>query len=327
MPRKPAAEKKTKAQVRETFQTLLKETEEAAKQEHEQAPVREEPAESYGIDHIVGHLSNVRITVGKYLSELEQQLVQEAERLQKARNAIVEQSTRLKQLHDIDSAAMSLLDLLQKQEEQRAAFQEETARARQAWEEEQLEHDKRTKERDETLKKERTREQEEYQYELKKNRQREKESFEQELGKARTAFEEETKGKSQELQSREEATASREKEFQELAKKVQEFPVILGREIKEAEKRAIKETEERFKMERLVLEKDIERERELFKMNTASLQDKIKEQDMRIKGLERDLKASMEQSHEVASKAIEGIAGIRTHAAAVERKVEGEKQD
>jgi len=61
-------------------------------------------------------------------------------------------------------------------------------------------------------------------------------------------------------------------------------------------------------MDKLLLEKDMEREREVFKNTISSLQDKVKEQDIRIKNLERDLKEYIGQSQTIASKAIEGIA-------------------
>ena len=82
--------------------------------------------------------------------------------------------------------------------------------------------------------------------------------------------------------------------------------------MKEGEKRAVKATEERLKMDKLLLEKDMEREREVFKNTISSLQDKVKEQDIRIKNLERDLKEYIGQSQNIASKAIEGIARTRS---------------
>ncbi|MGC8723779.1 MAG: hypothetical protein ACP5VF_07885 [Acidobacteriota bacterium] len=54
-----------------------------------------------------------------------------------------------------------------------------------------------------------------------------------------------------------------------------------------------------------------------MRLTVASLQERVKEQEGRIKALDADLKESVASSQSVAARAIEGIAGLR-HGAALQ---------
>ena len=112
-----------------------------------------------------------------------------------------------------------------------------------------------------------------------------------------------------------------EKKVPEKSKQVKEDEVVEKAEphkpgepfevrLKKAAEAAEKAIEERFRVDRLLMEKDYERDRERFRMTISSLEDKVKEQGDRIRTLERDLKDLMTQSQAATVKMVEGIAAI-----------------
>lgn len=178
------------------------------------------------------------------------------------------------------------------------------------------------KERDMAIKKEREREEEQYQYDVKLKRQREKEEFLKELNDMRKEFEEEKKRIEEELKAKESALDLKFQEFENLKKQVDSFPQILEKEIKIAEQKTKQAAEEKMRVEKLILEKDMEKEREIYKLTLNTLQDKVKEQEARIKSLEKNLKEIISQTQAVASKAIEGIARIKVYGQLIDTKSE-----
>ncbi len=138
------------------------------------------------------------------------------------------------------------------------------------------------------MKREREREEEEYEYNKKVKRQREEQEF-----------------------LKEETLSAMEDELSTLREQVTQFPGLLAEKTTEAEKKAVAASEERMKVEKIILEKDMEKEREIYKLTLKTLEDKAKDQEARIKALEKDLKDLMAQNQSVASKAIEGIAGMK----------------
>lgn len=309
------SEKSTKAEILAAYKKIVQEAanpEKEDKGEKKPSPVKQiKEYETCDRDAIIMGVSTLKINIGKYLAELETQLIEKSDNLTGIIKSIEEAKKKLKEIHDIEVAADTLVNLLTYQDENKNHFLKEMTDARLKWEKEQKEHELQVKERDAMVKKERDREAEEYKYHTDLTRKKEKNAFEEEMARARKTFEEKVKIKEEDMSEREENIHTKEAEFQELRKKAEHFAEVLDKEVKEGEKRAVKATEERLKMEKLLLEKDMEREREVFKNTISSLQEKVKEQDIRIKNLERDLKEYIGQSQTIASKAIEGIARTR----------------
>ena len=273
--------------------------------------------EALSLDAIVMELSSLKLAIGKHLTDVEERLSAEAARLAALKEAAAEQETRLRELHEIEAAAGKLEELRQTIASEKETFEAVMAETRAQWDKEKKEHEAALKERDALDKKERQREEEDYQYQLKQRRQREKDAFEAEREERRRKLEEELAAREADVKAREEALAAQEKELAELRQRAQEFPAQLDQAVRAASESAAKATEERLKLEKLLLEKDMEREREVMRLTVASLQERVKEQEGRIKALDADLKESIVRSQSVASRAIEGIAGLR-HAAALQ---------
>ncbi len=288
-------------------------------------PETRKEVEELSLDAIVMELSSLRLSIGKHLAELEQHLTGEAAKLKVLKDAVAEQEARLGELHDIEAAAGKLEELRLTMAGEQASFETAVAETRIRWDKDKKEHEIALKERDALEKKERAREEEDYQYQRKQRRQREKDAFEAEREERRRKLEEELASREADANAREEILATREQELADLHRRVEVFPSQLEEEVRAASKSGVKATEERFKLERLLLEKDMEREREVMRLTVTGLQEKVKEQITRIKALESDLKESATRSQSVAARAIEGIAGLH-HTAATPAEVVKEPQ-
>ncbi len=331
-PEAEITERSTKAEILAAYQRLAQATAagESGEAEPEEPSARdaflfaeERPAmkaetrkevEALSLDAIVMELSSLKLAIGKHLTDVEERLSAEAVRLAALKEAAAEQEARLRELHEIEAAAGKLEELRQTIASEKETFEAVMAETRAQWDKEKKEHETALKERDALDKKERQREEEDYQYQLKQRRQREKDAFEAEREERRRKLEEELAAREADVKAREEALAAQEEELAELRQRAQDFPAQLEKAVRAAAESSAKATEERLKLEKLLLEKDMEREREVMRLTVASLQERVKEQEGRIKALDADLKESVASSQSVAARAIEGIAGLR-HAA------------
>ncbi|HNQ78365.1 MAG TPA: hypothetical protein PKJ37_07195 [Acidobacteriota bacterium] len=233
---------------------------------------------SYSVDTIISDLSELKVKIAKGLADLETGLLGKAKVLEELDGKIDGRVETLKRLFKIEAEAGKLEELIKAQEDKSKVFEAKSSEERARWEEERA-----------AMKREREREEEEYEYNKKVKRQREE----------------------QEFLKRKETLSAMEDELSTLREQVAEFPGLLAEKTTEAEKKAVAASEERMKVEKIILEKDMEKEREIYKLTLKTLEDKAKDQEARIKALEKDLKDLMAQNQSVASKAIEGIAGMK----------------
>ncbi|MEQ8225922.1 MAG: hypothetical protein ABRQ37_26655, partial [Candidatus Eremiobacterota bacterium] len=266
-PEELISEKSTKAEILAAYKKIVQEAanpEKEEKGEKKPSQAKQKEYETCDRDTIIMGVSTLKINIGKYLAELETQLIEKSDKLTGIIKSIEDAQKKLKEIHDIEVAADTLVNLLKYQDDNKNLFIQEMTDARLKWEKEQKEHELQVKERDSAVKKERERESEEYKYHTELTRKKQKNALEEEMAMARKAFEEKVKTKEEEIAGREENIHIKEAEFEELTKKAEKFAEVLDKEVKEGEKRAVKATEERLKMDKLLLEKDMEREREVF---------------------------------------------------------------
>ncbi len=256
--------------------------------------------ESFSSETIISDLSELKVKISKKLQDLESSLLEKAKIVEDLEKEIEDKRKTLKELYDIEVEAGTLEKLIKSQEEKRITFEAKIAEEKARWEEQIS-----------SMKREREREEEEYEYKTKLKHQREEQEFKDRLEKEKKSYEEKKAIEEQELSKREEIISLKENELISLRERVSQFDEILSKEIGEAEKRGISSAEERMRVEKIILEKDIEKEKELYKLTLKTLEEKVKEQEARIKSLEKDLKDLLAQSQSVASKAIEGIAGFK----------------
>ncbi len=259
---------------------------------------------------LIREVATLKMTVARSLGELEQQLVEESKRLEAIRGEIREGREMLKEIYDIELQAESLTDLRQKQEVEKARFEGEMGEVRTHWEREKRAREESLKEEEKAIKRRRELEEEEYRFEIELKKKKDTAAFEAELAKIRATAEDKLGEKERVLHEREVVVGEQEEELAGLRKDVEQFPKVLETRVKEAEKEGSRSAEDRLKMDQLMLNKEMERLKELNDLTVKGFQDKIKAQDARIQTIERDLREAQAQTHRVATRAVEGISGI-----------------
>ena len=173
----------TKQEMLEAYNTLLKQLQE--KREGELKPERKleekktqeavKVAESLTVEGVSKEISSLKLDIGKMLSQITDRLEGEVNKFVAIRNAIDAKEKELRELYEIDKAAMTLAALIEAQHEKRQDFESEMAKkkedlkgeiesTRSEWEQERAEYEMAAKERDAAEKKKQNREKEEFDY-------------------------------------------------------------------------------------------------------------------------------------------------------------------
>jgi len=255
---------------------------------------------AYTVDNIVKGLADFKLKIGKALTDLTEQLTEEAQKLTEIKQAIVIETAQLNEIHDIRISADTLADLIRAQEErkikfeaeiteQEESFKNEMARRKAEWAKEQTEYALVVKERDVKLKKERDREKEEYEYDLTLTRKKDKDSYEDRKAALENALQEKKLAQEKDLSERAAAVAAREKELAENKAKVEKFPAELSEAVKKAEKAALSVAENKAKVEAQLLAKEVEGQKKLAEQKILSVEDIIAKQNSQIQTLTKQL--------------------------------------
>ena len=116
------------------------------------------------------------------------------------------------------------------------------------------------------------------------------------------------------LAKREEMIVEREEELDALRNKVEAFPT----EMEAAVNKVIKETEERIQREannkEELLRKEFDGERNVFTTRIESLEKTVKEQSEQIANLSQQLEKAYQKVQDIAVKAVEGHANLKSFA-------------
>ena len=138
-------------------------------QEKEKLAAEEEllkKTSSLTVEDIVKGLTDLKINIGKTLTNVADNLTAEVGKLKEVQTAIEIEKKNLEEIYDIKVAAETVANLIRSHAEEKKRFEEEMAAKKKIWQDEQKEHELLIKERDEKIKKERKREEEEYAYDL-----------------------------------------------------------------------------------------------------------------------------------------------------------------
>ena len=106
---------------------------------------------SLSIEEIVKHLTDFRMSIGKTLTNLGDNLSAEVGKLHEVQTAIEIEKKNLEEIYDIKVAAETVANLIRNHDEEKERFEEEMAAKKKARQDEQKEHDLFIKERDEKI--------------------------------------------------------------------------------------------------------------------------------------------------------------------------------
>jgi chromosome segregation ATPase len=277
---------------------------------------RVERTMTYTVERVTREIGDLQLSISQMLTDLSQQLREESGNLAEVRLAIDTEHARLKELHDIDAAMISLKAILEVGAERRAALEAELnqrevdlqaaiERKNEQWAREQADHDTRTK-------KAREREEEEYAYKLSLKRRKEADDYAAQQAALQKALQEQHAKADQEIEERQRAMAARETEMKELEARVERFPQELAAATKQAEQAARSEVQKQAALDSKLVKMETEAERNVTALKIAGLEDLVKRQAVQLEALTKQLSAAQAQVQAMAVKAIEGAAGMKS---------------
>lgn len=330
LPPKPTMSN-TKKEMLDAYNTLLKQLQE--QQEVELKPEKriEEKrtkevvkiAESLSSEGVVKGIGNLKLEVGKALTEISDKLAEEVDKLNGVRKAINIKESELKELYEIEKSAATLAALIEAQNRKRQEYETEMTvmkenlmqgieSTRSEWEKEKEQYAMEVKEQHAAEKKKREREKEEFQYAFKREQQLLKDEFEDEKKKLEREIGIKKEQMEKDLAERERAISEKEEELSELRKQTNAFP----KELETAVNKAVKETTERIAKEAAAKEqlsrKEFEGEQRVFVSRIESLEKTVDMQAEQIAKLSGQLEKSYQKVEDIAVRAIEGSSNSKS---------------
>lgn len=283
-------ERNTKNEILDAYQQLLDQlhkdtaSDETAKQE--QALLDSAAKET--VDKVTKDLSQLKIVVNQTISNLTEQLTNEAERFATLQRAIAIAQKELEEKQQIKARAGMLYRLIETYTKEETQLEQEITSKRQTWLSEQQAYEER-------IKRERSREEDEYEYIKKLQRQRDLE-----------AWEEEKRKREQRLAAEQEKQAQKDKELEELRKEVAQFPAQLDKAVKEAVAKTVMEERKEAQVRANFAKQDADTNAQIASLKISSLEKTVKEQREEIAELKRQLEKATQQVKDIAVTVIEG---------------------
>lgn len=289
------------------------------------------------MQHTIQTLMTLQAGFGGVVSELSEQLTQEATKLEELQQAVTTEQEKLQELHDLEEVEEDTLDtLIIRYQQTEKAFQEELNQQKEtleqqwqdqqkAWQKEQEELKQQIQERNENYKKSRFRDQESYEYNLELQREIEQEEYEQRQQDLYQVLDELQEQKQKEWEERETALAEQEKEEAEVKAKVEAFPEELKGAIKKSKEAGhyIGTSQARVKAD--LFAKEVEGQKQFYQLRIQSLSETIQNQENRIKNISEQLDSALKQVQDLAVKAIEGSSNASSFQAMKEIALEQAK--
>ncbi len=315
-----AAYKELQRQLQERREAEMK-PEQRIREKQDRAAV--ETAEAIATEGIGKQVATLKAEISKVLADLSDKMDEATTKYLQVKRAVDVKEAELEEIYEIQKAASTLAALLEAQRQKReqfeadmaqrkAALEAEIAETRAAWDREKQVREAEAKEREAAEKKAREREAEEFKYRTAREKQLAKEEFEYEKARLQRELQLKREELERGLAEREKALREREAELAALQQRVAAFP----KELDAAVTRAVKEATERLTREAAareeLLKKDAEAEQKVLSSRIEALQETVKAQAAQIARLSAQLEKSYGQVQDIAVKAIEGSANLKT---------------
>ena len=315
--------KNTKSEILSTYNKLLKSIKEEKSTDRKELKKRDEEkkivmkSEEIAVESIIQGLADARLNIGKAFEKIEENLISRQKQLSDLKKAIEIETKRIEEIHQVSVEADSLAALISAQKEQKAIFKKEyeeqveqlnaeIAEKKAVWQKERQSVEMELKERKGVLEKERKHEEEDYMYTLKRKREKENDEYEAKKAALEKEMLEKKESFEKEFALRKVDIDNKEKEYEELKKKVEEFPKTLEKAVEEAKKTETDRIETQYKHEAELLKNGIEGERKLLAQKIQLLEMKLKEKDTLVTELTQKASDAEKRAQDVALKAIEG---------------------
>lgn len=250
------------------------------------------------MDAVSGTIASTQVEVQKSLAALSAKLVEQLQVLGNVEEAIALKREELKQLYNIESAAVSLDDLDAKIEAQREAWKEEQTRKQREFAEQQSERNKQWE-----------RSEEEYEYRM----EQEHKKAEDELAYSMAQQEKANRDKQEVLEKswgqREEELKKREKELEDLRAQAASIPEQIRKAENAAAAVATNSVKKEYETKIVLATKDADTAQKLAAQEVASLRAALEKAHAQL----AEVKTQLDQAHhdvkEISAKALESASG------------------
>jgi hypothetical protein len=250
------------------------------------------------MDGVSGTIASTQVEVQKSLAALSAKLVEQLQVLRNVEDAIALKRDELKQLYNIESAAVSLDDLDAKIEAQRESWQEEQARKQREFAEQQSERNKQW-----------ARAEEEYQYRLTLEHKKTEDDFAYGMAQREKGNRDKQEVLDKNWTQREDELKKREKELEDLRVQVTNIPEVVRKAENAAVAVATNSVKKEYETKIVLATKDAEMASKLAAQESASLRQALEKATAQL----ADLKTQLDQAHhdvkEISAKALESASG------------------
>ncbi|MGC9503771.1 hypothetical protein [Baaleninema sp.] len=272
----------------------------------------------------ISQLMGLKLGFGSSVSQLSEKLTREASNLSEVQSQVSEEVDRLTQLYDLSDIDDDTLDrLIREYEETKKQFSDEFEtlketleqaffEEREAWKKEREEREKFVAERNFNYEKLLERDEQEYRYDRDLLRKTEFEEYQQQQEALYRQLEETRQQQEKAWEERENGLSEREKEFEEVMAKVEAFPADKEAKIKRGKEVGRNIAIAQTKANAELRQKEIEGEKQRYELQVQSLEQTIREREIRIANLTKQLETTLKQTQELAVKAIEGAANEKS---------------
>jgi hypothetical protein len=288
----------------------------------EQAKAREivERAASYTVESIIKDLAEMQVNLGGAVDSLASKLQGEADKLGELRHAITSEARRLSDLRNTRVAAEALEILIQdhkkkiqtlddKATAERQDLEDKIGKQREVWTRDQVERAAALADADAALARDRKAKEEQYVYEIERLRKLQADEFAEKKRLLQRALGESGAQKDKNWGEREKVLTAAKAEIEALRVKVEGFPKELDEAAKKAREKTITKVAAESKFEAELLEKETAANVEVYELKLKSLDERIVRQATQLVDLQKQLTTALDQTQNLAHKAIEGTSG------------------
>jgi colicin import membrane protein len=250
------------------------------------------------MDAVSGTIASTQVEVQKSLAALSAKLVEQLQVLGNVEEAIALKREELKQLYNIESAAVSLDDLDAKIEAQHDAWKEEQARKQREFAEQQSERNKQW-----------ARAEEEYEYRKELEHKKSEDDFAYRMAQQEKANRDKQETLDKNWGQREEELKKREKELEDLRAQVASVPEQIRKAENAAAAVATNSVKKEYETKIVLATKDSETAQKLAAQEVASLRAALEKAHAQL----AEVKTQLDQAHhdvkEISAKALESASG------------------
>lgn len=286
----------------------------AQTQEQNKARAVEVRALTIGVtpDSALKKLTETNISVNKALANIGETIQNEVAELNNLREAKTIEIQEIEELHGKEVLAASIKDLLEDFDLKKETMSRDAA-------DEEAEHNRRREQREQKWKdddaqrtKQQNQEAYDYNYKISQSRAQATDAFNSEIQNNKRAEAIRQEDLKRSWEQREAELKSKETDFANFKKQVEEFPATLAKEIKAAEGKATGIAENRAKHEITLLQKDFDAAKSLSEARIKSLEQTIEQNNVQMAKQATEISGLNARVQSIAEKALESASGQQT---------------